>query len=97
MNQHKGLCYICTSSFEIIPPPDLHYCIPREQPKTRDYVTNIYECEEGHHRNSVYWERKDYSIVDSWESTRHYEDLQARRKREDYDLEQYYCIGTVVK
>ena len=31
MIQNKGLCYKCTSSFEIIPPPDLHYCIPRRQ------------------------------------------------------------------
>ena len=96
--QNKGLCYKCTSSFEIIPPPDVHYCIPREQPKTSDYVSSIYECDESHHRNSVYWERKDHAtIFDSWQSTRHYEDIQARRKREDYDLARYYCIGNSVK
>ena len=97
MIQNKGICYICTSTFEIIPPLDLHYCIPREQPKTSDYVPSVYECEESHHKNSVYWERKDYATVfDSWQSSRHYEDLQARRKREDYDLARYYCIGTAV-
>ena len=46
MIQNKGICYICTSTFEIIPPQDLHYCIPREQPKTSDYVSSVYECEE---------------------------------------------------
>ena len=73
----------------------LHYCIPREQPKTNDFVSRIYECEESHHRNPVYWERNDYAAVfDSLQSTRHYEDLQARRKREDCDLARYYRIGT---
>ena len=92
------LCCACTSSFEIIPPSDLHYCIPREQPKTGDFVTRIYECEEGHHSNLVYWEKKDYTtIFDSWQSTRQYEDLLERRKREDCDLARYYRIGTPVK
>ena len=98
MIQNRGLCNACTSSFEIIPPSDLHYCIPREQPKTSDYVSRTYECDENHHRNPVYWERKDYATsFDSSQSTRHYEDLQARIKREDCDLARYYRIGTPVK
>ena len=70
----------------------------REQPKTSDYVSRTYECDENHHRNPVYWERKDYATsFDSWQSTRHYEDLQARIKREDCDLARYYRIGNSVK
>ena len=53
MIQNRGLCYACTSSFEIIPPLDLEYCVPREQPKTTDYLSRIYECEESHHRSSL--------------------------------------------
>ena len=89
---------LCSSSFEIIPPLELEYCVPREQPKTTDYLSRIYECEESHHRNPAYWERKDYAIVfDSWQSTRHYEDLEARRKRENCDLARYYLGGTAVR
>ena len=40
-------------------------------------------------------ERNDYATVfDSLQSTRHYEDLLPRRKREDCDLARYYRIGT---
>ena len=79
--QNRGLCYVCTSSFEIIPPSDLQYCIPREQPKTSDYVSRTYECDERHHRNPVYWERKDYAtVIDSWQFTRHYEDSAEEKK-----------------
>jgi hypothetical protein len=91
--QNRGICYVCDSSFEIVPPSDIQYCVPREQPKTTDYLSRTYECDESHHRNSVYWERKDYATVfDSWQSTRHYEDLPARRKREDSDLARYYLV-----
>jgi hypothetical protein len=91
---NRGLCYECDSSFVIVPPSDIQYCVPREQPKTTDYLSKTYECDESHHRNSVYWEKKDYATVfDSWQSTRHYEDLSARRKREDSDLARYYLVA----
>lgn len=61
LNQHnfEASCFECGSSFEIIPPLDLQYCIPREKPKTRDYLSRTYECTSNHHKNAIYWERKD--------------------------------------
>jgi hypothetical protein len=87
LNPNRVLCFECTSSFEVIPPSDQEYCIPREKPKTNDYVLRAYGCDESHHKNSVYWEKKDYADIQySGNHTRHYEDASAKRKRQDSDL-----------
>ena len=52
-------CKECPSSFELIPPADTDYSVPREKPKTEDYIQIIYECAEEQHRNTIYWERKN--------------------------------------
>ena len=84
-----------TSSFEIVPPSNICTIVFRgnnQRPMTlyREY-TNVRRV---NHRNPVYWERIDYATVfDSLQSTRHYEDFQARRKREDCDLARYYRVA----
>ena len=58
----KAQCSECPNSFEIIPPADLSYKIPREKPTTDDNIKRIYECPEGH-RNTIYWEKKSFVIA----------------------------------
>ena len=50
-------CSQCPSSYELLPPADMRYSIPREKPTSNDYIQRIYECDEEHHRNTIYWER----------------------------------------
>jgi len=95
LNLNRVLCFACTSSFEVSSPPNQEYCIPREKPKTNDYVSKTYECDENHHKNPVYWEKKDYAAIQESENhIRHYEDPAAKRKRQDGDLARNYHIGT---
>jgi hypothetical protein len=71
----------CGSSFEVIPPLDLQYCVPREKPTSRDYLALNYECTVNHHVNAIFWERQDSLIFDSTHFTEHYEGLIARKER----------------
>ena len=79
-------CFECGSSFEVIPPLDLQYCVPREKPKSIDYLARNYECTRNHHVNTIFWEREDFSIFDSAQFTEHYEGLAARRERLNSEL-----------
>lgn len=82
----EASCFQCGSSFEIIPPFDADYCVPREQPRTRDYLSRTYECTGNHHhRNAVYWERDDL-VIDTGGFSRHFEELPERRERESSDV-----------
>ena len=54
----KSACKDCPNTFELIPPADKEYTIPREKPQTDDYIERFYECEEGH-KNTIYWEKED--------------------------------------
>jgi hypothetical protein len=49
----RASCKGCPSSYELIPPPDADYSVPREKAQTDDYIERICECEEGH-RNTIY-------------------------------------------
>jgi len=82
----EASCLECGSSFEIIPPLDLQYCVPREKPRSRDYLSRTYECTGNHHQNAIFWERKESTIFDSADLTGHYEELPARRERLNSEL-----------
>jgi len=53
----RAQCAECPNSFELIPPADASYKIPKEKPTSDDYIKRVYECEEGH-RNTIYWEKE---------------------------------------
>ena len=56
----RVLCYSsrCPSTFELIPPSDGYYNIPKEKPTSNDNIKRIYECENGH-KNIIYWHKRD--------------------------------------
>ena len=58
----KTSCSECPGSYELIPPADPNYRIPREKPTSDDYVKRVYECEKGH-RNTIYWEKKAFAMA----------------------------------
>jgi hypothetical protein len=62
MAKEKRSCSECPSTFDLIPfdlipPADKDYCIPKLKPTKRDFVKRLYECKEGH-RNTVYWQKE---------------------------------------
>lgn len=62
MNE-KAQCVECTSTFELIPPADKDYSIPKETPAPNgEHVLRIYECEEGH-RNTIYWHKIGETVI----------------------------------
>lgn len=58
----KAQCNECPNSFDLIPPADSSYKIPREKPTTDDNIKRIYECPEGH-RNTIYWEKEVFVVA----------------------------------
>jgi hypothetical protein len=54
----RASCAECPSDFELVPPADRAYCVPKSERSKRDCLERFYECEEGH-RNKVYWEKED--------------------------------------
>jgi hypothetical protein len=82
----EAACFYCGSSFGIIPPQDLQYCIPRERPTTEDYLSCVYKCNGSlHHKNAVYWEKDDL-VSDTRHFSRHFEELEERIERENSDV-----------
>ena len=57
----KASCSECPSTYELVPPPDPEYSEPKERPTSDDNIKRVYECEEGH-RNTVYWEKKEFFV-----------------------------------
>jgi hypothetical protein len=54
----RAQCSECPSSFELVPPADPEYSIPKlGQPSDPDYIKRIYECDDEKHRNTVWWTR----------------------------------------
>lgn len=58
----KASCSECPSSYELVPPPDPNYKVPREKPTSDDYIKRIYECENGH-LNTIYWEKEWFGMA----------------------------------
>ena len=50
-------CTECPSSYELIPPADPAYSEPRMKSTSDDHIKLFYECDEQHHRNTIYWEK----------------------------------------
>jgi hypothetical protein len=59
----RSSCSECPNSFELIPPADREYTVPREKPKSEDYIKRIYECNGEGHRNTIYWEKEEFFVV----------------------------------
>lgn len=70
-------CSQCPSTYELVPPAETEYSIPREAPKTNDYRKRIYECEHEQHPNIIYWEKHEHVIVSRPYST---EPLRSRQR-----------------
>ena len=61
-NYEKETCTDCGGEFEIIPPIDAEYYIPKlNRPKDDDYEERAYECDNFAHRKIIYWIKKDIS------------------------------------
>ena len=57
----RASCSECPGSFELIPPADKDYCVPKlSEPEPADFIKRFYECESEGHRNTIYWTKKDY-------------------------------------
>jgi hypothetical protein len=69
----KASCAQCSSSFQLIPPADTDYTIPKEKRTSQDYLKREYECEANHHVNTIYWQR--------YENQRDSLDKPTRRRR----------------
>ncbi len=64
MSCEKVSCNKCPSSFELIPPADKSYSIPKENVVYgEEHIPRIYECEDGGHRNTIYWHKKSTTVV----------------------------------
>jgi hypothetical protein len=74
----KASCSECPSSFELIPPADPEYNTPRQKPESDDYIKRIYECDEEHHRNTIYWEKEEAIFVSGRSSDTNKGELEAR-------------------
>ena len=54
-DDRRRQCSECPRTYELIPPPDVWYSIPREaKPANDKFLKRVYECENGH-LNTVYW------------------------------------------
>jgi hypothetical protein len=47
----------CTSMFDLIPPADNDYSIPKLKATKKDFVLRWYKCRKGH-RNKIYWQKR---------------------------------------
>lgn len=56
-------CSECQGRYELVPPADPRYTIPREKPTSDDYIKRVYECDEEHHLNTIYWEQAAFVMV----------------------------------
>jgi len=61
----KVQCSECPSSFELIPPADKDYSEAKEKITNEDHIKRIYECDDEHHRNTIYWHRPSYGSFKS--------------------------------
>jgi len=55
----KASCSECPNSFELIPPADKDYSVPKEKTSSDDVIKRVYECDEEHHRNTIYWHKPE--------------------------------------
>lgn len=55
-------CNNCPESFELVPPADKSYIIPREKHTTEDHIKRIYQCPKGH-LNTIFWEKKVFVMA----------------------------------
>lgn len=65
----RASCSECPGTYELIPPPDPEYSEPKEKPTSEDNTKRIYECDVEHHRNTIYWHKKEYFFATSDDST----------------------------
>jgi hypothetical protein len=63
----KASCKECPSSFELVPPADTEYSIPREIHQTDNYIERNYECADKGHRNTIYWEKEEHGLMSTKE------------------------------
>lgn len=59
----RASCSQCPSTYELVPPAEQEYSVPREKPRTEDYRKRIYECEDEQHQNIIYWEKQEHFFV----------------------------------
>ena len=55
-------CPECQGRYELIPPADPSYKVPREKSKSDDYIKMVYECDEEHHLITIYWEQEAFVV-----------------------------------
>ena len=56
----RAKCPECQGTYELIPPVDPSYKVPREKPTSDNYIKMVYECDEEHHLTTIYWEQEAF-------------------------------------
>jgi hypothetical protein len=55
----------CGGSFDLIPPADPQYKIPKEKSESDDNIERTYPCDKEKHQNTIYWRREKPIFVES--------------------------------
>ena len=79
----RASCSECPGTFELVPPADAAYTEPHEKPSSDDYLKRVYECNEEHHRNTIYWEKHVPIVVSSSYATPEMNERHSRRNWDD--------------
>lgn len=79
MMTNERQCSKCPSSFDLIPPADPQYNIPRDKIEHDENIPRTYECKEKKHPNTIYWHKdkpvfveSHYSTTDDYEKIRNF-------------------------
>jgi hypothetical protein len=61
----KRHCGNCSGNFELVPPADDMYTVPKLKPVEgdKDYLLMVYDCDQEGCQNRVYWYRKSPPVV----------------------------------
>lgn len=53
----KRHCSQCSGNFELVPPADPEYRVPKMKPTTEDHIMMVYDCDNVGSQNRIYWEK----------------------------------------
>jgi hypothetical protein len=53
----KRHCSQCSGNFELVPPADPEYRVPKMKPTTEDHIMMVYDCDNIGCQNRIYWEK----------------------------------------
>jgi hypothetical protein len=63
----KRHCSQCSGNFELVPPADPEYKVPRMKPTTDEHIMMVYDCDNIGCQNRIYWEKEEIVNIESGE------------------------------